>query len=328
MPPRISIVIPVYQNEGSVAETCRAISAVLDPHADEVTHEFVMVNDGSTDRSWEIMKELRQTRPEQFTLVKLTRNFGQIAALLAGYTHAGGDCVVTISADLQDPPELIWQMFCAWREGRKLAVGHRTARNDGWLSDRVSRSSWWLLRRFAVPQIPRGGFDYFLMDRELKNMFLTSPEQHIFLQGRVLFFGYEPFLIPYERLKRTIGKSQFSSMRKLKYFIDGFVAYSFLPLRIVTGIGIFLFLASVIYGVCVFIDVLLHGRGETKGWASLMVVILGLNGAQLLSMGLIGEYLWRTIEEIRRRPHFVTDQVLHARRSQGEGRAGEPDPPA
>jgi glycosyltransferase involved in cell wall biosynthesis len=312
MPAKLTVVIPVYQNVGSIAESCAGISRVLEPHREEVAHEFVLVNDGSTDGSWEVMLQLREAQPERFTLVNLTRNFGQIAATLAGYTHARGDCLVTISADLQDPPELIWEMFQAWQQGHKLVIGQRVARNDGWLADRISRFSWTLLKRFAIPNIPQGGFDYFLMDAELKRLYLTAPEQNLFVQGRVLFFGYKPCLLPYERRKRTAGRSQFGFLRKIKYLVDGFVGYSYLPLRVMSVVGVCMFIFAAVYGTGIVITVFIKGRGQFQGWSSLMVAILALNGLQLLSMGVIGEYLWRAIEEIRGRPHFVTAQLLQA----------------
>ena len=306
---KISIVIPVYQNEGTIAATCQAVSDVLDKHSEEVNYEFVLVNDGSTDRSWEILQRIKQERSDNVTLINFTRNFGQMSALLAGYTHAEGDCVVSMSADLQDPAELIWQMLCAWKDGNKLVVANRVKRNDGWIADKISGFCWTLLSRFAVANIPKGGFDFFLMDRQLCDYFVRDPERHIFLQGRLLFYGYEPFVIPYERRKRPDGKSQTSFGRRVKYFIDGFVAYSFLPLRIMSVVGILLFLISIICSCVIAWYVLVCGS-RVEGWASLMIVILFLNGVQMMAIGVIGEYLWRNIEETRKRPHYIIEKIL------------------
>ena len=304
----VTIVIPVYQNEDTITTTCKELCSVLDPHSDEVGYDFVLVNDGSTDHSWEIMQRLQQEHPDRFTLISFTRNFGQMSALLAGYTHARGDCIVSISADLQDPPGLIWQMFCAWREGHKLVVANRVARNDGWAKSKISEICWAILRRYAVPGIPKGGFDFFLMDGQLCQYFVRDPEQHIFLQGRLLFYGFKPFVIPYERRKRTSGKSQTSFGRKVKYFIDGFAAYSFLPLRIMSALGILLFLAALVVSGIIAWYVIVYGS-RVEGWASLMIVILFLSGMQMLAMGVIGEYLWRNMEETRRRPHYVIKSI-------------------
>ena len=306
---KISVVIPVYQNEETIIATFRAVSDVLDRHKQEISYEFVLVNDGSTDRSWEILQKIDQKNPGNVILINFTRNFGQISALLAGYAHAKGECVVSMSADFQDPAELIWQMLCAWKNGNKLVVANRIKRNDGWVTNKISGFCWELLRRFAVPNIPKGGFDFFLMDRQLCEYFIRDPEQHIFLQGRLLFYGYEPFVIPYERKKRSEGKSQTSFGRRVKYLIDGFVGYSFLPLRIISIAGILLFFGSIISSCVIAWYVLVHGS-RVEGWASLLIVILFLNGIQMMFIGIIGEYLWRSSEEIYNRPHYVIKDIL------------------
>ncbi|OGR97378.1 MAG: hypothetical protein A2V88_07085 [Elusimicrobia bacterium RBG_16_66_12] len=306
---KVSIVIPIYQNEATIAQVCREVSAVIGAHAGGWAPHFILVNDGSTDRSWEIMQGLQRGRRGGFTLLNFNRNFGQMSALLAGYSHADGDCVISMSADLQDPPEVISLLLSAWRQGHKLVVANRQMRDDGLISDALSNICWKLLRRFAVPGIPEGGFDFFLMDRELRDHFVLDPEQHIFLQGRLLFYGYQPFCVPYERRKRLLGRSQTSLGVRIKYFIDGFAAYSFLPLRIMSAVGILLFIAAVLISGLIAWYVMVHGS-RVEGWASLMVVILFLNGMQMLAIGIIGEYLWRNIEETRKRPHYVLRDVL------------------
>lgn len=306
---KVSIVIPVFQNESVIAKTFDTVSAVLDPHSDELSYNFVLVNDGSTDQSWQALQRLQEEKPEQITLINFTRNFGQLPALLAGYAHADGDCVVSISADLQDPPELIWDMVCAWKRGEKLVVANRIARNDGIIQDTISNICWGVFRRYVFQDIPKGGFDFFLMDREIKDYYVRDPEQNIFIQGRLLFYGYKPFVIPYERMKRISGKSQTNLGRKLKYFIDAFAAYSFLPLRLMSAIGIILFLIAIISSVAITWRVFFYGS-PVEGWASLMIVLLLLSGVQMLSLGIIGEYLWRNIEETRKRPHYIVDKFI------------------
>lgn len=305
----ISVVVPVYYNEGSIRETCETIRETLSSHPAITRLDFVIVNDGSGDNSLEVMRDLYRESPDQYTIINFSRNFGQLAALLAGYRHATGDCVVSISADLQDPPELIAKMFDAWRNGYKLVVASRSSRNDSFLYDRVASVAWDLFRRFSVPTIPKGGFDFFLMDRELCELYVDNPDQHLFMQGRLLFFGYEPAVIPYERRKRTIGKSKTNLGRKVKYFIDGFVGYSYLPLRVVSAMGVVMFIASFIGAFLVAWYVLLYNY-EVKGWGSLMVAMLFLNGIQMLAIGVIGEYLWRTLEETRKRPHYIIQSIM------------------
>jgi len=306
---KISIVIPVYNNQGTLAELFAQLERKMQSSDASLDLEYVFVNDGSRDGSWSVLERLYQQNPGRCVLVDLTRNFGQINALLAGYMHASGDAVVSMSADLQDPPDIVPSLIRAWREGHKLVAAQRVFRQDGWITDKTSSLAWTLLRRFAVPSIPQGGFDFFLMDRLLCNYYIRDPEQNIFMQGRLLFYGHTPFVIPYERQKRGSGKSQTSVARRIKYFVDGFTAYSFLPLRIMSMVGIVLFLFSLLMVGIIFIYIFVFGS-KVEGWASLIVVSLFLGGMQMLSLGVLGEYLWRGIEEVRRRPHFIVGQVV------------------
>lgn len=308
--PKVSVVIPVFDNLRTLARTCEAVVAVLEAHAGEVAYELVWVNDGSRDGSWAELCRLQAAAPPgRFRLVNLTRNFGQLAALLAGYRHARGDCIVSLSADLQDPAELIWQMVEAWKQGHGLVVAARVRRNDGFLYNIIAGMCWRIFRRIAVPRIPKGGFDFFLMDRKLCDFYVQDPEQNLFLQGRLLFFGMEPHVIAYERLARPDGPSRTSLSRNLKYFIDGIAGYSYLPVRLMSLAGLLLFCLSLLASAIIAWYVLRYGT-HVEGWASLIIVILGLQGLQMLFMGIIGEYLWRTLEETRRRPHYLVDRVI------------------
>ncbi|WP_031437179.1 glycosyltransferase family 2 protein [Methylobacter tundripaludum] len=310
---KISVVIPVYQNAGSIEITCREVAAVLREQHSNVEYEFVMVNDGSTDASWEILQRLHAEEPNRFKLINLTRNFGQLSALLAGYNQAEGDCIVSMAADMQDPPQVIADMVSAWFVGHKLVIANRIGRSDGFLNDVISNFSWGILKRYALPTLPKGGFDVFLMDRVIRNYYIDNPEQHIFMQGRLLYYGEKPFVIPYKRKKRIYGKSQTSLGKKIKYLIDGFTGYSFMPLRIISIAGIMLFFLSIVAALVITWYVYTNGS-KVEGWASLMVMMLFLNGMQLLAFGVIGEYLWRNIEETRKRPHYIISEKMDAQR--------------
>lgn len=306
MQKKLTVVIPVFMNASSIELVCKAVSDTLDAY--ELDYDFVLVNDGSTDESWVIMQKLQVEKPDKFTLINFTRNFGQSAALLAGYTYAKGDGVISMAADMQDPPGIVGDMVGAWLKGHKLVVGERTARDDGLLNDFISKFSWNVLKRYAVPNLPKGGFDFFLMDREIRNYYVNNPEQHIFVQGRLLFYGCAPYSIPYERQKRFSGQSQTTFAKKLKYLIDGFISYSFVPLRAISLIGIILSLISILAAAIISWYVLTEGS-KVVGWASMMVVMLFLNGIQLMAFGIIGEYLWRNIEESRKRPHYIISEI-------------------
>lgn len=308
MSKKVTVVIPVYQNAGSIELTCRGVSAAFEKHADKVDYNFVLVNDASTDGSWEYLQRLQAEYQDRVTIIKFTRNFGQVAALLAGYTYADGDCIVSMAADMQDPPQTISAMVDAWLLGHKLVVAARIARDDGAINDFISNVAWKILRQYAVPNLPKGGFDYFLMDKEIRDYYISNPEQHIFIQGRLLYYGCDPYIIPYERQKRLSGKSRTVFSKKFKYFIDGFIGYSFIPLRAISLIGIAFSLIAMIAAIIISWYVFTKGS-RVEGWASLMVVILFLNGIQLMAFGVIGEYLWRNIEESRKRPHYVISEI-------------------
>lgn len=307
--PLLSVVVPSFHNADTLERLFERIRATLEPRAAEVAYEVVFVEDGSADATWQVLLGLREKHPEHVTLVKLVRNFGQIAALLAGYRAATGECCASISADLQDPPELIWDMFLAWRSGHPLVAAARARRNDGAIQNLVAGASWRLIRRFAVRNVPEGGFDYFLMDRALLEQYVTDPEQHIFMQGRLLYFVREPHVIHYERARREAGRSRTSFMRRVKYFIDGFTAYSFFPLRLMSAVGLLISLLAFIGVLAIVVVTLVYGV-KVEGWASLSVLVLFLSGIQLLSLGVIGEYLWRAVEEVRRRPHYLVEKLL------------------
>lgn len=245
---------------------------------------------------------------EEFTLIRLTRNFGQPSALLVGYEHANGDCTISMSADLQDPPKLTPIMFQNWLKGAKLVIGTRLERNDGFFNNLISNFAWSILREFAIKKIPKGGFDYFLMDSELRNDIVESSEHNFFLQGRLLFYGYDVVYLDYVRDARPIGKSQTTFLKKVKFFIDAMASSTFLPIRIVSIFGILIFILSLIAILAIVWAVLINGT-VVKGWASIMTAILFFSGIQMLSIGILGEYIWRGLEESRKRSRYKIKEI-------------------
>lgn len=253
MRPTLSIVIPVYQNELNLADTYQVLSAVLEGLPTGFTAEFVFVNDGSTDNSYAELIKIQSQSRRAVTIVDLWRNFGQVAALFAGYRAARGQTVVTISADLQDPPELILEMVKAWQRGEKLVLAVRAGREESLFRKWTSFGFYAAMRKFAIATMPMGGFDYFLMDRQLLEMMLAINERNIFLQGQVLWPGVKPFEIPYVRRPRLKGRSQWKLSQKISYFLDGFTAYSAFPLRLAAWAGAgFCVLACLASGWLVF----------------------------------------------------------------------------
>lgn len=310
---RISIVIPVYQNELNIAPTYQALTSAL-AQGDGFDFEIVFVNDGSTDNSWEELVKVQKMDQERVTLINLLRNFGQVPALLAGFANASGDCVVAMSADLQDPPAVVLEMAAEWQRGHKLVVATRESRQDSFLNKLSSKVFYRLMRKFALPNMPLGGYDFFLIDRSIVELLLRMDERNRFLQGQILWLGHKPKLILYERRKRELGRSQWSMSRKIKYFIDGFVAYSFFPIRLVSVAGIAVFFLGIILSAIIAIQTILFGT-RAVGWSSLMVALLTLNGLQMMMIGIMGEYLWRNFDETRKRPLYLIEHVSKSKRT-------------
>jgi polyisoprenyl-phosphate glycosyltransferase len=236
-------------------------------------------------------------------VISFTRNFGQMAAMLAGFAEATGDAVINISADLQDPISLIPEMVAQWQGGAEIVICYRTNRSDPMAAKAFSSLAYSLLR-MAVPQIPSGGFDYVLMDRVAMDQFNAVDTRHRFFQGDLLWPGYRTNFIPYERLRRTVGKSQYNFGKKLKNFIDAMLDSSFLPIRAISFLGVFTSFLGFLYSISILVA-WLRGATPFDGWAPLMMVILIIGGMIMVMLGVIGEYVWRINEEVRKRPNYV-----------------------
>jgi glycosyltransferase involved in cell wall biosynthesis len=305
----VSIVVPVYHNAASLPDLLSRFQELAGKNtADRV--EFVFVDDGSGDDSFAVLRELARSEP-RLRVVKLSRNFGSNAALLAGLSQAHGDVVAAIAADLQDPPELIHDMLAHWRQGRKVVLAMRASREDSSLTALLANAFYALFRRFALKTMPKGGFDFFLIDRQVCDLLKSIQESNTYLMGLILWLGFNPVVIPYHRRRREerYGRSMWGLGRKLKYFVDSFVAFSYVPIRAASLLGIGLSAAGGLYALSLIL-LWLFGGVPVAGWTSLMVVLLLVSGAQLLMTGILGEYLWRNLEETRRRPRFIIDQVL------------------
>jgi dolichol-phosphate mannosyltransferase len=307
----VSVVVPVYQNAGSLGDLfgrLRAVAAQLP--GDRV--EFVFVDDGSRDGSLEVLRGLAAEDP-RVRVVKLSRNFGSGPAILAGLGDARGDCMVALAADLQDPPELIPRLVEMWRQGRKVVLATRRSRADPLTTRLLADLFYRLFRRFALPNMPRHGFDFFLLDRAVRDLIAGIQENNAYLMGLILWMGFDPGVVEYDRAARPAryGPSMWGLGRRVKHFIDSFTAFSYLPLRAASVLGVVVAVFGLLYAGLVVLLRVVHGF-PVEGWASLMVAVLLLSGVQLLMIGVLGEYLWRNLEETRRRPRFVVEQVIEA----------------
>ncbi len=308
----ISVVVPVFHNEESLPD----LTAALERAAPGPEFEYVFVDDGSEDGSWRVLEEYAAREPRA-RLVKLSRNFGSFTACVAGLAHARGRAAVLISADLQDPPELIPAMVALWRAGHEVVLAVRAERAEGFVQRLVAGLYYRAMRRWALPDMPVGGFDFVLIDRKVVDTVVAVKEKNTTLMGLILWTGFRRATIPYARRAREKGRSMWTLRKRLKYFIDSFVSFSYFPIRLVQLLGVLFAVAGFTHAVVVIV-LRLTNNIPIQGWTALMVVILVMGGVQLVTLGVLGEYLWRALDETKRRPLFIVDRVV-----EGTGREAQ-----
>jgi polyisoprenyl-phosphate glycosyltransferase len=303
-----SIVVPVYFNEPNLPDTVPQLLA-LSERLPGYRLELIFVDDGSGDGSLGALSEFQARHPEHIKVVKLTRNFGAMAAVQAGLSVATGDCVGIITADLQDPPELFLEMLSHWEKGTKLVLAVRADREES-LGQRMFAATYYgLMRRFAIPDYPQGGFDFLLMDAQVVKEANRIHEANTNLMALIFWLGYRPVLIPYTRRKRQKGRSRWTLAKKIKLFIDSFVAFSYMPIRLLSLLGVLFALGAFGYGILLTLLRLTQGV-DVPGWTAMMVLLTFASGLQMTMLGVLGEYLWRTLEAARGRPHYIIDEVI------------------
>lgn len=303
----LSIIIPVYFNEMNIPSLYDKLKEkILDNNIFNV--EFIFVDDGSEDDSYKELLKLREI-DKRVKLIKLSRNFGSHIAILAGLKHSTGDCATVISADLQDPPEIILQMFEKWIEGNKVVLAVREDRDEPWLQKKLSNSYYKMMKKFALKNMPIGGFDCFLIDRKVIDILKDMEEKNSTLVGQILWCGFKTDKIYYIRKKREIGKSRWTLSKKIKLFMDSFLAFSYVPIRFISTFGFIISFVGFLLAIILIIEKLVN-KVDIQGWTSLMVLILFLAGIQLITLGVIGEYLWRNFDETRKRPIFLIEEKV------------------
>lgn len=305
----LSIVIPVFFNEGVLSVTTRLLREEVLEMNPALACEIIFVDDGSEDGSFDELLELKEAHPELVKIVKLTRNFGQVNAIMAGLSFASGKCAVIMSADNQDPPALINEMLEAhFRDHYDIVICSRKGRDESLIRKWTSSVFYWVIRKVSFPQMPAGGFDYVLMSRRAFKAILRNREANAFLQGQILWTGFRTKFIEYHRRKREIGKSRWTFGKKLTYLIDGVMSYSFLPIRLISVIGFFVALGGFLYALVILVIRLIWGL-PVQGWAPLMMAVLVLGGIQMVMLGVIGEYLWRILAQARAREPFIVESI-------------------
>lgn len=309
---KISIIIPCYFNEGNIPVTGRVLNENEKRFPKGTRFEYIFVDDGSKDHTFARLLKLYKKHPAKIIVVKLSRNFGSNNASLAGLSVASGDCTVLLAADLQDPPELIPRMFGYWQKGTKLVIANRTGRRDGLAKGLLSHLFHSLMRRVIFPQAPSGGFDLCLFDKQLRMDILQLKEKNFFLPYLLIWLGYDYVTIPYVRRKRAIGRSRWTVGKRIKTFIDSFVSFTYVPLRVITLCGFVLSVVALVYAIAV-IYARLTSHIPVEGWTSLVIILLFVSSFQMIALGIIGEYLWRTLDAARSRPPYIIEKIIKSR---------------
>ena len=304
---KLSIIIPVYNNELNLKPLYEKLSKDVLKKAN-FKYEIIFVEDGSEDNSFNELLKLRE-KNKNIKIIKFTRNFGAHTAVFAGLKYADGDCVASIEADLQTPPKLINEMYNSWKEGYKIILGVRKGREEGKIQTFFSNTYWKLVKKYAFKTTPEKGYNSFLIDRKVVEIILYSNEKNSPISGQILWSGFKIKNIYHIRKKRELGKSQWTLSKKIKLFIDTFIAFSYAPIKIISGLGIIISLAAFIFAMVILFNKF-YNNIPIEGWASLMIVILSLSGIQLLTLAIIGEYLWRNFDESRKRPSYIVEKEI------------------
>lgn len=315
---RISIVVPVYFNEDTLMDLYNDMKAKIlgELGRGEDSYELVFVDDGSQDRSWEILNEIRR-RDENVVLVKLSRNFGEHAALLAGLSVCTGDCAVTKQADLQEDSTLILELYQSWKKGNKVVLAARSARNENRVKVFFANLYYVMIRKFVNKNMPLGGCDCYLIDRKVIQVLQLLDEKNSSLTLQVLWAGFQTDVIYFERRDREKGKSRWTLTKKVKLVVDSMMSFSYSPVRLMTYMGLLFDVFAVILLICTFVEYFTSGV-PIAGWVSLMCVILLGFGLMFSMLGILGEYLWRTLDASRTRPPYIIDEYISEIKRDGE----------
>ena len=268
-------------------------------------YEIVMVDDGSDDGSWDVIQELaridRNVKP-----IRLSRNFGSHAAILCGLVHSTGDCAVVKAADLQEPTEMVLEMVDSWRNGKNVVLAVRKDRQEGRGQTLFANLYYWLIRKAALQDMPRGGFDVYLLDKKVINVLMQFDEKNSALTGQILWSGFRTEKVYYTRLQREVGKSRWTLRKKIRLVTDTLFSFSTLPITIVSVIGTLSCFGAAVWAVVVFVFKLL-GVINVSGWTTLFIFNLLSFGIIMLTLGILGGYLWRTFDASRNRPPYIIE---------------------
>lgn len=297
----ISIVVPVFNEEGCVDEMVRRLGEVMDRVGCD--YEVIFVDDGSSDGTLAAVRAASEV-DARIRYVSFSRNFGHQKALVAGFAHATGDAVISLDGDLQHPPELIETLVGHWRDGYDVVYTVRMGNEGHAAKELISGWFYWLLRKLTGVAVPTGGADFRLLDRRAADALRDCDEQFIFVRGLVPWLGFRRKAVPYEAAERYAGSTKYVATRMLRFALDGIFSFSIVPLRLISILGAVTIALGIVYGFY-SIAIFAFTAEAVSGWTSLMIVMLVFSGTQLLSLGILSEYVGRIYEEVKRRPRYV-----------------------
>lgn len=311
---KISIVIPVYYNEDTLELLYQDMKEKILGELGE--YEIVFVDDGSGDSSWEVMNRIRDI-DENVKCVKLSKNYGEHSALLAGLSSCTGDCAVTKQADLQEDSRIILEMYDSWKRGNKVVLAVRQERKENPVKVFFANMYYAIVRRMVNKNMPKGGCDCYLVDRKVIEVLERLDEKNSSLTLQVMWVGFKTDMIYFVRQDREIGKSRWTLSKKIKLVVDSVMSFSYAPMRIMMGIGAIFDIIALGIMIAVIVEKFTVGT-PIEGWASLMCVVLFGFGIIMLMLGVLGEYIWRTLDASRNRPPYIVDEVNDVRKKTEE----------
>ena len=305
--PKYSLIIPIYNEEETIPELYRRVSDVMDSLDDSV--ELILINDGSRDRSLKLMREL-QERDARVCYISFARNFGHQAAVTAGLNFARGQVIVVLDADLQDPPELIPKMIESWQAGYHVVYAQRTKRKkESWFKRLTAYVFYRLLRRLADVDIPADTGDFCLMDRQVVDLLNSMPERNRYIRGLRAWIGFRQTAVKFERDPRFAGEVKYTFKKSLALAINSLVSFSKIPLRLSTYLGLFSALIALLMALLVLYWRLQQPDSPVTGLATILIAVFFLGSVQLISIGILGEYVGRIYEEVKGRPAYTIAEI-------------------
>ncbi len=298
----LSVVVPMYFEEEVVDECYKKLTSVLEDN--QYDYEIVFVNDGSTDKTPELLKALAD-RDKRVKVVDFSRNFGHQTAVTCGIDMSKGDAIVIIDADLQDPPEVIKSMVDLWKQGYDVVYGKRAKRKgETWFKLVTAKMFYKFLQYMSEVKIPRDTGDFRLIDRKVADVFKAMPERNRFIRGMIAWIGFNQTFVEYERDERFAGETKYPLKKMLKFAADGIIGFSSKPLKLIANLGVL----TVVFSFLIIVYSILSklfGKNVESGWTSIMLAVTFFGGVQMIAMGILGEYIARIYDESKNRPLYI-----------------------